>query len=324
MERPLNPPAVRLVTRDDLEALLAGVEEKIGDPRAGIFGPESVSWKINRESAIFLGAGRAALLQLAHPWVAVALEQHSSLMSDPIARFHGTFRVVFTMIFGTRDQAFRAAGWLHELHTHIGGELPEPVAGYTRGSRYEANFVPALRWVFATLVDSAVKAYEFALPPLSEAERERYYAESRVLAGLFGIPITELPDSWTAFESFMAQTVESDGIGVDERSRKIAQRLLAGAGSWVKPPHWYRALTSAWLPTRLRSEFRLPFGLNEEHAMETAQLRLPRLYRALPSSVRFSGPYQEAQARLARRSAGVLTRLSNRFWMGVQRMPFGK
>jgi len=51
----------------------------------GIFGAESVSWRINCESALFLGAGRAALLQLAHPWVAAALDQHSSLLQTHCA-----------------------------------------------------------------------------------------------------------------------------------------------------------------------------------------------------------------------------------------------
>src|SRR6266567_9363050 len=93
------------VSRDESAALIAAVEHATPDPRAGIFGPNSISWKINRESALFLGAARAALLQLAHPWVATALEQHSSLMSRPIARFHSTFRIVFAMIFGSLDQA---------------------------------------------------------------------------------------------------------------------------------------------------------------------------------------------------------------------------
>src|ERR1035441_5859058 len=74
------------VTRADLESLLASVEQRVANPLAGIFGTDSISWKINRESALFLGAGRAALLQLAHPWVAVALTQHSSLLNNPIAR----------------------------------------------------------------------------------------------------------------------------------------------------------------------------------------------------------------------------------------------
>ena len=55
-------------------------------PIEGIFGAESVSWRINCESALFLGAGRAALLQLAHPWVAAALDRHSSLLAKPRLR----------------------------------------------------------------------------------------------------------------------------------------------------------------------------------------------------------------------------------------------
>ncbi len=142
-------------------------ERATPDPGAGIFGPQSMSWKINRESALFLGAGRAALLQLAHPWVATALDQHSNVMSRPIARFHSTFRIVFAMIFGTLDQATAAARHLHSVHTHIAGEMPEDIAAYRRGSRYEANEIAALRWVFATLIESAVLAYECALGPLT-------------------------------------------------------------------------------------------------------------------------------------------------------------
>jgi ER-bound oxygenase mpaB/B'/Rubber oxygenase, catalytic domain len=86
------------VSRKDIERLRTSVGDDTSDPHAGIFGPCSISWKVNRESALFLGAGRAALLQLAHPWVASALHQHSNLRTDPLARFHNTFRVVFTMV----------------------------------------------------------------------------------------------------------------------------------------------------------------------------------------------------------------------------------
>src|ERR1039458_7466636 len=101
--------SVRLVSHFDSEALIAEVAGKATNPIGGIFGPGSTSWRVNREAALFLGAGRAALLQLAHPWVATALVDHSNLMSKPIARFHNTFRIVFTMIFGSLEQATTAA-----------------------------------------------------------------------------------------------------------------------------------------------------------------------------------------------------------------------
>ena len=156
----------------DSEALLAAVEAAAlarngADRRAGIFGPESINWKINRESALFLGAGRAALLQLAHPWVVTALEQHSNVMSRPIARFHNTFRIVFAVIFGSLDQAMAASRSLYRLHTRIQGEMPRDVAAYRRGSHYQANEIAALRWVHATLIETAVLAYECVMPPLT-------------------------------------------------------------------------------------------------------------------------------------------------------------
>ena len=51
------------VSRKHIEALWTSVGQDTSDPHAGIFGPSSISWKVNRESALFLGAGRAALLQ---------------------------------------------------------------------------------------------------------------------------------------------------------------------------------------------------------------------------------------------------------------------
>jgi uncharacterized protein (DUF2236 family) len=314
----------KLVSRDDLDVLHAAVACKVADSRAGIFGPDSISWRINREAALFLGAGRAALLQLAHPWVAVALKQHSSLMNNPIARFHNTFRVVFTMIFGSSAQAFAASRSLYQLHTRIRGELPSAVAGYAQGSHYEANSLPALRWVYATLVESAVLAYEYVQPPLTESEREGYYAESKVLAGLFGIPPEALPANWVSFKTYVDEMCASSALGVDTLSRSMAHSILSGAGSWIYPPQWYRALTTAWMPARFREEFGLAFGAAEEQAVDEVRRWLPRVYRSLPSSMRFTGPYHEARARLAGCGPGMLAQASNRFWIGEARMPFGE
>ncbi len=317
------------VSPADSESLLAAVAARTPDPIAGIFGPDSLSWRINRESALFLGAGRAALLQLAHPWVAAALAQHSSLLSSHIARFHNTFRVVFTMVFGSLDQALAAARGLHVVHTRIRGEIPEDVAAYRSGSHYEANDIAALRWVFATLVESAVLAYECALASLpgaqgglSSAERDQYYAESKTLAGLFGIPAVALPADWQAFVAYNRGMHASGALGVSHAARTMAQNLLAGAGSRIKPPFWYRALTAEWLPERFRNEFGLEFGTNEQQAAQRARFHLPQIYRLLPQAVRFIGPWREAQARLVGKRAGVFTRMSNRFWIGKSQLPF--
>ena len=310
------------VSPGDSAALIAAIEQGTVDPRAGIFGPQSISWQINRESALFLGAGRAALLQLAHPWVATALEQHSSLMNKPIERFHNTFRIVFTMIFGSLGQATSAARHLYSLHTRVQGELTQDIAAYRHGSHYEANEIAALRWVYATLVESAVLAYESVLPPLQQNQLATYYEESRTLAGLFGLPPSALPRDWKSFLIYCREMEQSDALGVTNSAQIMGQRLLAGAGSWMRPPLWYRALTASWLPERFRHAFGLSYGPAEQNRQVRALRRLSRSYIHLPSAVRFVGPWHEAQARLNGKSPGPVGLASNRFWIGQYRMPF--
>ena len=75
---------------------------------------------------------------------------------------------------------------------------------------------------------------------------------------------------------------KSNLVGVSPNARAMAHDLLAGAGSWIKPPHWYRALTTEWLPERFREEFELAFGEDDRRAAERAKRWLPRLYRRLP------------------------------------------
>src|SRR5271155_2206874 len=147
----------------DLESLLEELKESTPGPSRCIFAPDSVTWKINCESALFLAAGRAALLQLAHPWVATAIAEHSRTLNDPIGRFFQTFRVMFTMVFGSVVQACAAARHLHHRHQIIRGSLPETTSIFAQGTSYETIEASALRWVPATLIDSALLAYELVL-----------------------------------------------------------------------------------------------------------------------------------------------------------------
>src|ERR1700728_2976084 len=213
------------VSSADSHSLLVSLEQLPGEPGDGFFGPGSITWRVNRESAVFLGAGRAALLQLAHPWVAAALAQHSTLLHDAIGRFHSTFRVIYTMLFGSRAQAAEASRQLYQLHTGIRGELPDAVGPYPQGQHYVANEVAALRWVYATLVESAILAYEFALPPLSLSDREQYYAESGRMATLFGIPAESLPPDWTAFTSYTAEMCNSQQLAVDAGALDLSRSV---------------------------------------------------------------------------------------------------
>ena len=311
----LEGPA-RTVSATELERLLDDVKGSTGASR-GLFGPNSISWKVNREAGLFLAAGRATLLQLAHPWVATAIAEHSGTLHDPIGRFHQTFRVMFTLSFGSVEQAIAVARHLRLRHEGIHGTMAETVGAFAEGSRYEANEIHALLWVYATLIDSSVMAYDLILPPLTSAEREQYYAESRTSATFFGIPSDTWPGDWQQFQVYMESMYVSDALAVSPVARHLAQQVLSGAGSWLRIPSWYRALTAHLLPPRLRGEFGLTYGEQQKRTAERALGWIQRIYSSLPDSVRFVGPYREALCRLNGRSRLSLSvRLSNRLWVG--------
>jgi uncharacterized protein (DUF2236 family) len=285
-----------------------------------VFGPGSLIWQVDREALVFLGAGRALLLQLAHPWVATAIAKHSTALTDPIGRFHRTFEIVFTLVFGSLEQALATSRRLHRRHAAISGHLPERLGPYAEGSPYLANEVSALMWVHATLVDTALAAYDLVLPPLGTEARARYYAECQLLGTLFGIPREAQPPDWPAFGQYFDAMVGSEDLTVGTAAREISGRVLAGAGR-LPVPRWYRDLTASLMPERLRASFGLPFGKDERRRGMRALRVIRRVYPALPARLRFVAPYHEALGRLSGRCRpDLITQSLNGVWIGRRSM----
>jgi uncharacterized protein (DUF2236 family) len=306
-----------LVSESDLEAALESVRARAAGSVEGVFGPESMTWRIDREAILFLGAGRALLLQLAHPWVAAAVAEHSRTFADPVGRFHRTFGVVFTMVFGSLDSALAAARHLHRRHATIVGRLTETIGPFETGSPYCANEAAALRWVHATLVETALIVHDLILPPLSSDERERYWAESRLYGALFGLTPADLPADWESFAAYNAAMMQSDTLSVSAAAREVAGQIFAGSRPWLRPPRWYRALSTRLLPERLRRGFGFALDERDSKAADRALARIRRVYPKIPTRLRYVGPYQEAQARLqGKAQLGWATRCLNRAWIG--------
>src|SRR3954451_23151993 len=93
-----------------------------GPDAAGLYGPGSEAWALNREAMLLLGAGpRALLLQLAHPSVAAGVADHSDFRADPWRRLLGTLRSYLRIVYGTTGAARAEIRRLNALHRAIAG-----------------------------------------------------------------------------------------------------------------------------------------------------------------------------------------------------------
>jgi len=280
----------------DLEALCAGV----ADPRAGIFGPGTRVWEVAREAVIFLGAGRAALLQLAHPYVGVAVAEHSVTRENPLARFQGTFRRIFRMVFGDLEEAVGAARDVYRVHGKIRGTIPEQAGRFPLGHAYDARDRAAQVWVLATLWDTSLFLFDRIVRPLTAADREQYYDESRRFARLFGIA-SALPPTYAAFQDYVRDMLAGDTLAVTAKGAEVGRFIMRPpnfVGRIVGPD--FGCFTAHLLPERIGIGFGLERGGERgrkrfEAILDTARVAVPRL----PARVRYLPAYIEAQRRIA-------------------------
>ncbi len=275
-----------VVTREELEASLAALAREIREPREGILGPRSTAWRLGGDLAVFLG-GRAALLQLAHPMVAYAVDHHSHTRADVVGRFQRTFRNVFAMIFGELDDALTAARRVHNIHTRIHGSIPQQIGAWAAGSPYHANDVDALRWVHATLVDTTIAVRERLDGALPTALKDSYIVEMNRFAALFGIPRDRLPDGWAAHETYMQHMLGSNVLAVSPAAREMATFLMGRGGTQPQPPlgRFAEALTATMLPRHLARDFGLTRTRLSVTGVKLGLAAFAPMYRMLPRPV---------------------------------------
>jgi uncharacterized protein (DUF2236 family) len=260
-----------------------------------MFGPDSEMWHVHREIAVLAGAQRALLMQVAHPLVAAAVDEHSAFPADAVTRLGRTLDAAFGVAFGTVAEATAAAEAVNAVHTRIHGTLREAAGGYEAGTRYDAADPALLAWVHATLADTAMVSYETFVGRL---DRPRYYEESRRAASLFGVPSDALPGTVEEFDDYVSETVGS--LKVSAASRRLAHDILRPPILRIRlplPP--LDIVTGGLLPAPLREPFGVRWGGRQERAFRAGAASTRAAVRLTPSLLRHI-PAARRAARQAR------------------------
>ncbi len=297
-----------MVSAEQLEQALSEARSRAlaatGDARAGLFGSGSASWRVNREAMLLLGGGAAALLQLAHPFVAQAVFDHSRVRSDVAGRFRRTFVRVLRMTFGDLDQVTATARRVFAVHSRIAGALRQAGPAYVGTPRYAANDESALFWVQATLIDTALRVYEDLISPLTDEDRERFYADSLATSRLFGLSPQSLPGDYGQFRLYYDGMLVSPRLCVTDEARELAEHILTPPNLAAVPLYRFVRAYTAWLlPDGLRQGFGLRLGAKDRIVLTAGRLAIRRALPHLPSHLRFFPDYLDAERRL-RHQAG--------------------
>lgn len=248
--------------RDFCEQLKKIHNGKMPDPRVGLYGPDSMMWKLSKNlMPAAWTSGRTLLLQTAHPWITAGIDEHSIVREDPMQRFRRTFGNIAVMMYGSMPQVMASANLVHKTHNQITGKIPYQAGAFKKGSDYGANEVNAMIWVHATLWESLVKGYEQFERPLTHEEKDRFYEETKLFAMLFGIPKDALPANWDEFMAYNEAMWNSPQLTVTDNARKLADDLFKARSVLLIVPLWaQRTITTAELPPRVREQYGLEYS----------------------------------------------------------------
>ena len=150
-----------------------------GDP--GLFGPDSVTWKVHADIAMLVGGLRSLMLQTLHPLAMAGVAQHSAYRTDPLGRLQRTGHYIGTTTYGSTAEALAAIEVVRKIHARVQGVASD-------GRPYSALDPHLLAWVHVTEVDSFLRSYRRFGPRLLRAdEPDRYVAEMAEVAERLGV-----------------------------------------------------------------------------------------------------------------------------------------
>jgi uncharacterized protein (DUF2236 family) len=250
------------------------------DNRCAVFGPGSLTWRINGESVLLLGGGRALILQVAHPGVAAGVAQFSNYRAEPWKRLYRTLDTTLAIVFGDPETSAAASARLRRIHERVNGTDD-------RREAYCALDPELLLWVHATLIDTSLTIYERYVKPLSAAELDRYYEEMKALGEAYSIPRGAMPPNYSAFRSYW-DSMLTGGLRITDTTRDVADAVLQPDLMPLARPavELVRLVTVGTLPSDLRAQLELPWSANRERALAASQTATRRLLPVLPALVR--------------------------------------
>ncbi|GAC1338885.1 MAG: oxygenase MpaB family protein [Candidatus Dormibacteria bacterium] len=300
---------MRLPRREDVRAYISQpvrgpstLPIRDRSPDQGLFGPDSVTWRVMREPALILGGGRALLMQAAHPLVAQGAIDHSTYATDPWGRFNRTMEWVTRVTFGTTAEAERATGIVNRLHGRVSGELPgdHATARMRPGRGYTATDPKLLLWVHLSFVDTMLVSHDALVGGLTEADRDDFVDEWRSVGRLLGIPERMLWRTHAAMRRHLGAAIERGEVAPGAGSRLVSRTVL-------KPPLRSAVLRPAFdagafvtvglLPAAIRRGYQITWSPAHAATHHALCLWLRSTGGALPKRLRVSPVWDFALAR---------------------------
>lgn len=256
----------------------------------GLFGPDSIVWRVHRDPASIIGGLRALLIQALHPTAMAAVDKFSDYKSDPWGRLNRTSEYLTVTTFGDTATALAAAERLRAIHRRMSGTDP------VTGRAYRVDDADLLQWVHNVEVHSFLAAYRAYGGRLSDADADRYVSEMTAHAELVGLKDHDVPHNMSALRDYLHSF---EGMVLTPAARAGVKYILAPPMPLALRPLWAipAGAAVALLPRNVRDLYGLPWS---DVATPVVRLYTRATLTALKTLFPPPPPVREALARAER------------------------
>jgi uncharacterized protein (DUF2236 family) len=187
----------------------------LGDP--GLFGPDSVCWKVHADfTSMMTGGISALLLQALHPLALAGVWDHSTFRTDILGRLRRTATFIAGTTYGNRHDALALIERVKGIHLGVTGVTPD-------GRTYRASEPALLTWVHVAEVSSFMTAHlRYVNPLLPVAAQDQYFAETARIAEMLGA--ADIPRSRAAIDAYLLAMRPE--LVASERTRELVRVLM--------------------------------------------------------------------------------------------------
>jgi uncharacterized protein (DUF2236 family) len=201
-----------------------------GERDVGLFGPDSVTWKLHREPILLIGGLRSLYLQALHPRAVAGVVQNSDYRSDPWGRLARTSEYVGTIVYGSTAEVEAAGTWVRRLHARMSAVDPRT------GERFRIDDPDLLRWVHIAMVESFLNTACRAGLKLTDDEVDRYYTEQLRAAELVGLDPATVPSTAAEMASYFEAIRPELGLTRDSVETALFLTVPPVPESWGSRP----------------------------------------------------------------------------------------
>ena len=256
----------------------------------GLFGPDSVTWRLHSHPSMMVGGLRALLVQALNPLAMAGVDRYSKFREDLWGRLDRTTEFVMVTTFGDTASAEKAAARVRAIHGRVQG------IDKVTGLPYRADDPDLLLWVHAVEVDSFLAAHRHYGGRVTPEDADGYVAEMVRAAELVGLEARSVPASVAELNDYLQGVT---GLLLTPAAREGMEVMLSPPLPLAARPLWklIAAATVATMPPDIRTLYGLewfkPAGLG-------IRLNVAALCRAM--DLILPGPPQVRQARARARS----------------------